>query len=509
MRLATLLKNLEPAPRQVQRFDPSVDVTGLSIDSRRVQRGHVFVALPGQKADGAKFAQDAWERGAAVIVTEREEPLTGLPQVIVPHARTALAQLARALHGTPDKKLRLGAITGTNGKSTTAYLVRHILNETRTPCGMLGTIEYDVGEPGAKLEAPLTTPEAPDICAYLRAMVRNGCKAAIMETSSHGLVQRRVEGLQFSCGIFTNLTQDHLDFHRTMEQYRDAKLLLFQMLDADAYAILNYDDEAGRYYAARTRASTIGYSLENRREAELRAEITQTDIHGTTFRIHSPWGKREVRWGLVGAHNIQNALAGLGGALALGSSHDRTFNFDRALSALEKFSGVPGRLEAVGDGLAPFRVLVDYAHTDDALRRVMAALRALKPSRLIVVFGAGGDRDRTKRPKMGRAVDEMADLGVVTSDNPRTENPHAILRDICEGLRTQGKFTIEADRARAIDLAVREARPGDVVLIAGKGHENYQIVGAEKLPFDDRQQARYALERRFGTAPRSAAAAGS
>ncbi|MCZ7647940.1 MAG: UDP-N-acetylmuramoyl-L-alanyl-D-glutamate--2,6-diaminopimelate ligase [Planctomycetota bacterium] len=499
MQLARLLEDLSPAPKFVPRLDPATEITGLSIDSRRVRQGHLFAALPGARNDGAVYAKDAWERGAAAILTERDDPLTGLPQIVVPHARAALAHLARRFHEIPDRRLKLGAVTGTNGKSTSAYLVRHLLNATRTPCGLLGTIEYDVGDPAGVLEAPLTTPEAPDVCDYLRRMAEHGCRAAIMEVSSHGLVQRRVEGLQFAAGVFTNLTQDHLDFHRTMEQYRDAKGLLFEALAPSAHAVLNLDDEAGRWYAARTHATVLGFTMENRREAELRGTIKRMDIQGTTFLVESPWGKRVLRWGLVGAHNIQNALAALGASMVLGSDMTRTFNMDAAMTALERFAGVPGRLQAVGDGIAPFRVLVDYAHTDDALRRVMQALRAVGPSRLLVVFGCGGDRDRTKRPKMGRAVDELADLGVVTSDNPRTEDPHAIIAEVGAGIRRHGKFIVEPDRARAIDQAIGEARPGDVVLIAGKGHEDYQIVGTEKRPFDDRVQAKAALERRFGT----------
>jgi len=502
MRLETLIRIA--ATENVLNWFPGIEVTGLSIDSRKVAHGHLFGAMPGAKADGASFARQAAEQGAVAILTEKPEPLTHLPQFIVRDARAAMGRLANAFHGEPSKRLRLGGLTGTNGKSTTAFLVRHLLRAAHVKCGLLGTIEYDLGD--THLEAPLTTPDSLDLFAYLKSMADSGCQSAVMEVSSHSLVQRRVEGLEYAAAVFTNLTQDHLDFHRTMERYRDAKGLLFARLSSHAEAILNLDDPVGEYYARHTPAHVLGFSMNGHKQADLRATVLSMDIHGTSFRVESPWGSREVRWGMVGAHNIQNALGALGCALALGSQEARTFSFDGALSALECFKGVPGRLESVGDGLAPFRVLVDYAHTDDALRNVMTAMRLLKPSRLITVFGCGGDRDRTKRPKMGRAVEQLADLGVVTSDNPRTEDPAVIIGEIWAGIQRPEKFIVEQDRAKAIDTAIREARPGDILLIAGKGHENYQIVGATKHPFDDREQARAALERRFGCRQNAVAA---
>ncbi|MFH0939134.1 MAG: UDP-N-acetylmuramoyl-L-alanyl-D-glutamate--2,6-diaminopimelate ligase, partial [Planctomycetota bacterium] len=347
-------------------------------------------------------------------------------------------------------------------------------------------------------EAPLTTPESVDLHRYLRTMTNAGCGVAMMETSSHALCQQRVADIDFTVAIFTNLTQDHLDYHRTMEAYRDAKGTLFGNLSAHAVAVLNLDDEAGVHYAQHTRAKVLGFSMataaSDRRScsAELFGRIRRMDIHGTCFELESPWGKREVIWNLVGAHNVQNCLGAMAAAVSLGVS------FDQAVSGVTSFPGVPGRLEAVSDptGKLPFRVLVDYAHTDDALRRVLSALRQLNPSRLIAVFGCGGDRDHGKRPKMARVVEELADLGVITSDNPRTEDPQAIIAEICQGIHNEQKFIVDADRTRAIDLAIREARSGDVVLIAGKGHENYQICGSEKRHFSDMEQALAAIQRR-------------
>ena len=464
-----------------------LEITGITCDSRNVKRGDLFAALPGSKADGARYAQQAAENGAAAILCDKDEPLTHLPQLVCKDARLGLAKAAQAFYGYADKELTLGAVTGTNGKSTTAYLVRHLLKKSRIPCGMLGTIEYDLGS--EVIEAPLTTPESLDLHRYLRTMTDSGCRAAMMEASSHSLCQHRVAGLGFDAAVFTNLTQDHLDYHRTMEEYREAKAILFRNLFRGATAILNFDDPAAFYYAKNTAATVLGFSLKN--AGDVRGKIKSMDIHGTRFTLHSPWGTREIAWGLVGAHNVQNCLGALAAAVSMGAK------FDDCIAALPAFCGVPGRLESVGNETVPFRVLVDYAHTDDALRSVMKALRELRPSRLITVFGCGGDRDRTKRPKMGRAVEELADLGVITSDNPRTEDPNAIIGQICTGIQQQQKFMVEPDRAKAIEMAIREARPGDVVLIAGKGHENYQIFGKEKRHFSDVECAQAALDRRF------------
>ncbi len=453
-----------------------------------------------RKTDGAQFARQAAQRGAAAILCEKEDPLADLPQLVCADARLALAKAARAFYGHADLRMRLGAVTGTNGKSTTAYLVRHILKFAGRQCGMLGTIEYDLGS--ERIDAPLTTPESLDLHRYLRTMADAGCDSAFLETSSHSLCQHRVAGIHFDTAVFTNLTQDHLDYHRTMEDYRDAKALLFRDLLPDSVAVLNLDDPTGHHFAGLTRARVFGFSIRGDARPpyswnpDIVATIRRMSIHGTDFSMESQWGAREVHLKLAGAHNVQNALGALAAAVALGA------DFDQSIAALESFAGVPGRLEPVElpreTGRAqPFRVFVDYAHTEDALRSVMNALKELRPSRLITVFGCGGDRDRSKRPKMGRAVEEMADLGVITSDNPRTEDPHAIIGEICAGIRAQNKFIMEPDRARAIERAISEARTDDVVLIAGKGHETYQIFGREKRHFSDVEEALNALKKRF------------
>ncbi len=499
MKLETLASSASARLVQNPNARRAVDITGITCDSRSVRLGDLFAALPGAKIDGAQFARQAAQRGAAAILTEHEDPAIELPQLVCDDARMGLAKLARAFYGHADLRLRLGAVTGTNGKTTSAYLVRHIMKECKRQCGMLGTIEYDLGS--EVIEAPLTTPESLDLHRYLRTMVNAGCDSAFMETSSHSLCQHRVAGIHFDAAVFTNLTQDHLDYHRTMDQYRDAKALLFRNLLPDAVAILNMDDAAARHFEECTQARVLGFSIQGDARspfglnADILATIRQMNIHGTAFSLQSPWGNREIHIKLAGAHNVQNALGALAASVVLGA------DFDNALAALESFKGVPGRLESVElaqtDAPLPFRVFVDYAHTEDALRSVMKALRELKPSRLITVFGCGGDRDQTKRPKMGRAVEEMADLGVITSDNPRTEDPGAILDQICSGIHSPGKFIVEPDRAKAIAMAINEARADDVVLIAGKGHENYQIFGKEKRHFSDVEESLAALKKRF------------
>jgi UDP-N-acetylmuramoyl-L-alanyl-D-glutamate--2,6-diaminopimelate ligase len=479
---------------------PSVEVTGISYDSRNVKKGDLFAALPGVKTDGIEFTRQAAERGAVAILSQNTEALTALPQLVVRDARLGLAKISQAFYGYADRKMKMIAVTGTNGKSTTAYLVRHLMNSAGKKCGMLGTIEYDMGS--RSIEAPLTTPESVDLHRYLRIMADSGCEACVMEASSHALSQHRVAGIDFGAAIFTNLTQDHLDYHRTMEEYRDAKGLLFKNLFSHSTVALNLEDATSLWYAKQTSAHVLGYALSDppkhllsgKTGADLVGRIRSMDIRGTCFQLDTPWGKKLIKWGQVGAHNVENCLGSVAAVMALGLS------FDAVCEGLESFKGVPGRLQSVGDEYPelPFRVLVDYAHTDDALRRVLRALRELKPSRLIAVFGCGGDRDRTKRPKMAKAVEELADLGIITSDNPRTEDPQAIISDIWKGITQEQKFLVNADRAKAIDLAIKEARAGDVIVIAGKGHENYQIFGKEKRHFSDVEETTLALKMRFG-----------
>jgi len=481
MRLSAIVASV-PGARMLQGAD--VEIADLAYDSRQVRPGALFLALPGEKTDGAGHVPAAARAGAAAVLSEKSDPLSGLPQVVVPDARAALAAAARAFFGDPAAGMKLVAITGTNGKTTTAYLVRYILRQAGERCGMTGTVEYDLG--AGAVPASMTTPESLDLYRFYAEMRRAGCGFAVSEVSSHALAKRRTAGLRFAAAVFSNLTQDHLDFHGTMENYFQAKALLFSGLEASAVALLNADDPHSARLAGMTRARVVTYGLSE--SAEVRAKVLSLSTVGTVFRLRRGGFEAEVHLPLLGAHNVHNALAAAAAAAELG------LGMDRIVEGLATFEGVPGRLESVDCG-QDFRVLVDYAHTDDALRSVLNAVRELYPRRIITVFGCGGDRDRGKRPKMARVVEQLSDVAVVTSDNPRSERPEAIIGEILSGLQDPGRAVVEPDRAAAIGKAVGLARPGDVVLIAGKGHEAYQIVGDRRLDFDDRSAARAALER--------------
>ena len=394
-----------------------------------------------------------------------------------------MAEAAGALLGDPAESMRLVAVTGTNGKTTTAYLVRHILNATAGRCGMTGTVEYDLG--GGTEKAHMTTPESLDLYRYYARMHEAGCRYAVSEVSSHALVKGRVAGLDFAAGIFTNLTQDHLDYHGDMESYFRAKARLFEGLSSQAAAVINADDPRAARLAEVCPARSLTYGLGE--GAELRGRIMNLSTVGTVFRMTRGEFDAEVHTNLLGAYNVYNALAAAGAALELGVAPGEV------VEAIGSFEGVAGRLESVDCG-QDFRVLVDYAHTEDALRSVLEGIRELYPRRVITVFGCGGDRDSSKRPRMGRAAEDLSEVIVITSDNPRSEEPGSIISDILEGLRRPDEAVVVPDRARAIETAVELAEPGDLVLIAGKGHETCQVLGCRRIGFDDREVARGALE---------------
>ena len=457
-----------------------VDVAALECDSRKVTPGACFVAVPGVNVDGHLFVADAIRKGARVIVAEK--PLDVPAEVLlvqVEDARRALAELASRWHDHPSRAVRCIGITGTNGKTTTAFLLRHILDFCDEPAGLIGTVEYAAG--GERLEASTTTPEALEIHRLLSQMRRSGMTRAVMEVSSHALDQRRTHGIPFDAAVFTNLTHDHLDYHGNMGRYLDAKLKLFRGLDRRAAAIINRDASCANSVVAEASAARVfTYAIE--KSADFRAHIAQMTVNGTTFELEDPHSRRDVSIGLVGRHNVYNVLAAVATAQALG------LDGDRVVAALDAFDGVPGRLERVAS--KPFSVFVDYAHTDDALANVLGCLSDVTAGRLIVVFGCGGDRDRTKRPKMGRVAEKRADVTVVTSDNPRSESPQAIVDEILVGMAHPGDAHVVLDRREAIDRALSLARPGDCVLIAGKGHEPYQIFADHTIQFDDRVTAR-------------------
>ena len=452
---------------------------GVCTDSRQVKPGDVFVAINGPTVDGHDYIDQAIEQGAGAIVCENPIPCSVSP-IRVPNSSLAAAELAQAMHQHPARNLTNLAVTGTNGKTTVTYMVQACFEAANVGCGLIGTIAYDSG--AGKIPAPLTTPDSGTIASQQAVMVRAGLEAMVIEASSHALAQGRVAGIDFQAAAFTNLTGDHLDYHVTQENYLDAKASLFEGLSPDATAVLNADVPQGDLLAARTRARTLMYSVHD--TTELHARIQQMNMAGTSYTLHYQDRSEAVHCALPGQHNISNQLAAAGLCLAAG------LELDTIAQGLNHLTQVPGRLEAVPfDG--DFAVLVDYAHTDDALQNVLSTLRSLCQGRLILVFGCGGDRDKTKRARMARVADQLADLIVVTSDNPRTESPEAIIRDILQGFTgpVDAKVLVEPDRKSAIEQALARAQAGDTVLIAGKGHETYQILGTHTVHFSDSEVA--------------------
>ena len=474
---------------------PDVPITGLALSSRQVEPGALFFCVPGFRADGHDFAPEAVMRGAAALVCERPLGL-GVPEVIVPAVRAAMGPVAARFHGDPTRELQVIGITGTNGKTTTAYLVRALLEAAGVPSGLLGTVTSVIG--GREEPVERTTPEAIDLQRSFRRMVDSGDRACAVEVSSHALELGRADGIRFACRVFTNLSQDHLDFHPSMEDYFLAKRRLFEVAGGDpGTSVVNVDDEWGRRLAADVEG-VVTYAIE--RPADLRAHNLRFDPRGSSFRVETSDGSAEVATRLPGHFNVLNALAALGAVRALG------VDLEVAARALAEAGRVPGRMEPVEEG-QDFAVLVDYAHTPEALENVLPAARELCRGRLHVVFGAGGDRDRSKRALMGRVARALADRVVVTSDNPRSEDPQAIVEEVLVG--TGEDVERDVDRRRAIGRALAGADAGDVVVIAGKGHEQGQeFADGRKEPFDDVTVARELLRGAdAATGPDTAAAA--
>ena len=475
-------------------------VAGIAYDSRRVTSGAVFVALRGMQSDGTAFAQDAIARGASAIVSESPAPdATRVPWIHVSDARNALAALASEFWGHPSESLTLVGITGTNGKTTTSYVLGSIFEAAGVQCGRIGTVGYRIGV--REIEAARTTPEAPELQHMLRDMVSQGCGACVMEVSSHALALKRADHVRFSAAIFTNLTRDHLDFHQDMEAYFQAKLRLFALLPTDGFGITNLDDRRGAAFAVAARRP-VTYAIDA--AADVTAVGLSLSLDGVEFQARTPRGTLHVRSRLVGRPNAYNILAALSTAMAL----------DVPFGAIEhgiwNLASVPGRFQLVSGPTDDVRVVVDYAHTDDALKNLLETARPLATGRVVTVFGCGGDRDRTKRPLMGAVAARLSDLVVITSDNPRSESPVAIIEDVKRGIvpaadrkpangaavRNATPHLVMVDRREAIERAIADARRGDLVLIAGKGHEKYQVIGDRVLPFDDVDVARAALTRR-------------
>jgi UDP-N-acetylmuramoyl-L-alanyl-D-glutamate--2,6-diaminopimelate ligase len=497
MTLAELLRDVRLKKPILPSLAGAV-VRGLEYDSRRVAEGFLFFAFPGSRTDGRKFAEDALARGAVAVASESDEPredknadqeirpTEAARWIQVEHGRQALAVASRTFYGKPDERIGLTGITGTNGKTTTGFLIDSVLRAAGGVTALIGTIEYRLA--GRVLPAVNTTPESLDLARIFAELAAAGGTHATMEVSSHALALGRVYGLRFHTAVFTNLTRDHLDFHGAMEAYFAAKRMLFEGTGAEApprFAVLNRDDEYARRIPADSRTETLWYGLGA--GSNLRARHISTGPQGLRFEAQHGKLRIPLESPLIGRINVYNILAACGAGLSYGVAPEA---IARGIAGLR---AVPGRFERVDEG-QPFVVAVDYAHTDDALRNVIAVARGLAPKRVITVFGCGGDRDRSKRPLMGQAAAEGSDFVVLTSDNPRSEDPLAIMNDALVGIRrTDVPHVVEPDRAAAIARALKEARPGDIVILAGKGHETYQVLKDKTIPFDDRAVAREVL----------------
>lgn len=478
MKLNQLIKEIEPG---TVKGKASIEIMGIAYDSRQARPGFLFVAVPGHHMDGSAFVADAIKNGATAVVSE--EPLVlgvGITHVQVADARAALALLSRAFYRNPAQSLETYAVTGTNGKTTTSFMIRNILKVAGRRPGLLGTVRYEIGDHW--VPASRTTPESADIHSMIGRMKELDCQSLVLEVSSHALTQSRVLGIEFDVGVFTNLTPEHLDYHTDMESYFEAKRLLFRVLEKQAksaVAVINQDCEWGRRLAREIRgADVITYGFDSQ------SDVTATDIGlsegGSIFNVKSPWGDQPVMLKQVGHYNIQNALGAFAACCSRGISPED------AVTGLSLLESVPGRLDRVinPQGL---HVMVDYAHTADALANVLQALRQITTGRVVVAFGCGGNRDTAKRRAMGEVASRLADYSIVTTDNPRKEDPGAIIAEIIEGFTSSDRFEVQQDREAAIARGLALIGPNDIFLIAGKGHENYQEFANTVIPFSDRE----------------------
>jgi UDP-N-acetylmuramoyl-L-alanyl-D-glutamate--2,6-diaminopimelate ligase len=505
--------NLNELINRISVSNDPQNAPNVRIDSRLVQNGDIFVAIPGTAADGHDFIDQALANGAKYIVRQSQDTQyairnTQYETLLVDNTAKAAGLLAQATAGNPAAKLKNLAVTGTNGKTTVAFLVRSIIRQAGPKCGLIGTVAYDTCA-GDVQEADMTTPDCLSVAQMTAEMVENGADYMVIEASSHALSQDRLAGLNFKAAAFTNLAGDHLDYHNTEEDYLAAKTILFANLAPDAVAVLNRQSPHAQQIAEQTQADILWYAIDA--HADISAHIESMDTTGTTFSLEHEGQRHAVKIPLLGLYNVSNCLAAAGLCIAAG------FDFETVaggLSALPSGGGIPGRLEKV-DWPGDFTVLIDYAHTDDALKNVLATLKPLCKGRLIALFGCGGDRDRTKRPRMAKVAQEYSDLVVVTSDNPRTEPPEQIIQEILAGFEQRADdrgqrtddtrhptsdirhpITVEVNRKEAIRLAIEMARKDDILLIAGKGHENYQIIGTQKSHFSDKEIAQQCLAER-------------
>jgi UDP-N-acetylmuramoyl-L-alanyl-D-glutamate--2,6-diaminopimelate ligase len=483
MRIKELIKSLGNEAKVSAPED--FQVKGLSCNSKEVKDGFVFVAIKGVKLNGRQFIEEAINKGAKAVVLQASSSrihVSGKTSVIeVRDARRALAKLAAKFYGDPSSKIKVVGITGTNGKTTTSYLIEAILKEAGRSPSVIGTINYRFKD--RIIPSKNTTPAPIELQSMLNEMLKNGIDYSIMEVSSHALHQDRTEGIRFHSAVFTNFTQDHLDYHKTLDNYYKSKEKLFKNLGRSAFAVINNDDRYGARLKKRTEAIPVTYGIN--RESCVMAKDIKFDCRGTRFTLSTPEAEIQIVSPLIGLHNVYNVL----GACAWANKQGIALKVIK--SAIGKFATVPGRLERI-DSDAHFSIFVDYAHTEDALKNIINALRKLCKRRLVVVFGCGGERDKTKRPKMGRVVSELADYAVITSDNPRSEDPQAIIGDIRKGIRKRN-YCVIPSRLEAIRKSLSIAKEGDTVLVAGKGHEDYQILKDKIIHFDDREVIRQCL----------------
>ena len=474
-----------------------IEVTGITEDSRRAAPGMIFVAARGEHADGHAYAEEAVRKGVVAVLGDQPglTTLHGVPYLYQAQPREALGRIAHEIAGNPSREMTVIGVTGTNGKSSTVLLVQHFLAAGGISAACLGTLGYQIG--GERKQAPHTTPFGEDLAHLFAQAYAANQRHLVMEVSSHALAQHRVAGIEFRVAAFTNLTQDHLDYHTDMDEYRAAKLRLFEKVTGPgAFSVVNADDPSAPAFVEASSAPCFTYGV----EGDCRAAKIRHTSRSTAFTLETPWGSAEAEMALLGAHNVANALAATAIAGGLGLS------LDTIVQGMGSMPCVPGRFERVDAG-QPFQVIVDYAHTEDGLRNVLKAARAICRGRIIVVFGCGGDRDKGKRPKMAGVAAELADFSVITSDNPRTESPERIVLDIEVGMQRAGKrkgedYVLILDRAEAIAQGLDMARENDLVLIAGKGHEDYQILGTRRIHFDDREIARDLLAARAPNRPR-------
>ena len=474
MKLSTLVHHLE-SMGTYNLCD--VEITGITNDSRKVRPGYLYVAIKGYKADGHNFIKKSLECGAQAIVSEEKLSLdTSIPQIVVRNTRKALSSLSCCFYNNPSQKINVVGVTGTNGKTTTTFLTKSIIEKAGYEAGLIGTINYQIGE--KMITAQETTPESVELQRLIAEMVAAKMKFAVMEVSSHSAIQHRIENIDFKTAVFTNITAEHLDYHKTISNYMNAKVELFKNLRKDSFAVLNADDEFSEYFADRTNAKILWYGIKN--DADIKAEICRESTSDIMIKLKYSRKEIDMKIPFVGVHNVYNVLAAVASAISLG------FELDVIKSGIETAPTVPGRLESVPCNRG-FEVVVDYAHTPHALETVLQALRNLVKGRILLVFGCGGDRDKEKRPLMGRIADEKSDVFWLTNDNPRSEDPLNIIDGIKAGIKPGRSFHTQINRHKAIADALSEATDGDLVLVAGKGHEKYQIIKDTITPFDDRE----------------------